>query len=75
MDQITTTETTSTKGSAFSITDRELMNPARAAGESYDEYRARRIRAKNVLTYYLKNGTLFWDSSRKGTYVKSKVTE
>lgn len=38
------------------------------AVQSYEAYHAAMRRAEKVLRNYLKNGTLFWNSSERGTY-------
>jgi hypothetical protein len=46
----------------------------RRENESFEEYKKRRAVADKALKAYLK-GKLFWDSSRRGTYVKADHDE
>jgi hypothetical protein len=46
-----------------------LLNPARAENETFEDYKARRMSAKVFVQSKLT--TLVWDSLMKGTYLNS----
>ena len=54
--------------------DRNIYEPSRYGGETYQEYKDRRAVAKhNVKT--MRKGVMFWDSHKMGTYRKKKTEE
>ncbi|MGE0630934.1 MAG: hypothetical protein AB7O96_00885 [Pseudobdellovibrionaceae bacterium] len=47
------------------------LNPARLHNETFEEYKLRQKNNKKFLKLYLR-GTLYWDSSTKGTLQNNK---
>jgi len=48
------------------------MPRSRREDESYEDYKKRLKREAVILNAYLKHGTLFWNSTKDGTYRRMK---
>ena len=48
------------------------MPRSRREDESYEDYKKRLKREAVILNAYLKHGTLFWNSTKNGTYRRMK---
>lgn len=49
-----------------------IIQNGRMKDESFKDYKKRMVAATKAINEYLKNGTLFWDSNRFGTYTEAK---
>lgn len=53
------------------IPQENRLAPYRLEGEKYEDYKLRRKLAKQAIKQYLR-GTVVWNSSVQGTYIKNK---
>ena len=60
-----------TEGTYTGHPDRNIYEPSRYEGESYQDYKDRRAVAKHNVKA-MRKGIMFWDSHRQGTYRKTK---